>query len=120
MITHAGAERQRGAERGGCACRRERRRAQGLPEDLTPEEQEEERKKAEADMARQTRAHLPVKPVTRINKMRDVLVQMKKTTDDQVRPRPLPSPQGYASGAAGPHSHRRRRVRTHKDRHPSR
>eukprot|EP00892_Ulva_mutabilis_P007889 jgi/Ulvmu1/5472/UM023_0008.1 len=63
------------------ADRRERRRAQGLPEELTPEEQEEERKKLEADAARQARTHLPVKPVTRINRMREIAVQMKKTTE---------------------------------------
>lgn len=69
------------AVEGGGGCRRERRRAQGLPEELTPEEQEEERKKVEAEAARQSRGHLPVKPVTRINRMREILVQMKKTTD---------------------------------------
>jgi hypothetical protein len=41
----------------------------------------------EAEAARTMEKRLPVKPVTKINKMRDILVQMKKaTSDDEVRP----------------------------------
>lgn len=77
-------EREQGWK-GSPACRRERRRAQGLPEELTPEEQEEERRKLEEEAARQARTHLPVKPITRINRMREILVTMKKTCTDDVR-----------------------------------
>jgi hypothetical protein len=62
-------------------CRKERRRKLGLPEELTPEEEEAERQKLAADAGREAARRLPVKPVTRIARLRETLVQMKKTSD---------------------------------------
>lgn len=66
-------------------CRKARRRKLGLPEELTPEELEEERRKAEEKAAAEAKKKLPVKPVSRINKMRDILVSMKKAGHEEVR-----------------------------------
>jgi hypothetical protein len=60
--------------------RRERRRKLGLPEELTEEEKAAEHAKAEAEAAEATRKRLPVKPVTRLAKMRELVVQMKKAS----------------------------------------
>ncbi|CAL8469381.1 g8922 [Coccomyxa elongata] len=58
--------------------RRERRRKLGLPEELTEEEKAAEAaKRAEAAKAKTARA-LPVKPISLITQLRDVLVGMKK------------------------------------------
>lgn len=66
------------------ACRRVRRRKQGLPEELTPEELEEERRKAEEKAAEAAKKRLPMKPVSRISKMREILVSMKKAGHEEV------------------------------------
>lgn len=72
-------------------CRKARRRKLGLPEELTPEELEEEKRKAEEKAAAEAKQKLPVKPVTRINKMRDILVNIKKAGHEEV-PLCHPSP----------------------------
>ena len=61
-------------------CRRERRRKLGLPEELTEEEKAAERARAEEEAAREAAKRLPVRPVTKIAKMREILVQMKKAS----------------------------------------
>lgn len=67
-------------------CRRERRKKLGLPEELTEEEKEAERAAKEAEAQREAAKRLPVKPVTKIAKMRDILVNMKKAAaGDEVR-----------------------------------
>jgi UBX domain-containing protein 1/4 len=58
--------------------RRERRKKMGLPEELTPEEKEAERKQLEEKLAEEARRRLPVKPVILAEKMRTVLVSIKK------------------------------------------
>ena len=63
--------------------RRERRRAAGLPEELTPEEAEVERRKAEAAAAEEARRRLPVKPVAALDRLRALLVGMKKAHPGQ-------------------------------------
>ncbi len=73
--------------------RRERRRKLGLPEELTEEEKAAEAaKRAEAAKAKTARA-LPVKPISLITQLRDVLVRP---------PRPALA---ASSSAAGLHSH---------------
>lgn len=64
-----------------CMCRRERRRKLGLPEDLTEEEKAAEKARAEAEAAEAARKRLPVKPVSRIKRMREILVAMKKSPE---------------------------------------
>eukprot|EP01025_Chloroclados_australasicus_P033538 TRINITY_DN34241_c2_g1_i1.p1 TRINITY_DN34241_c2_g1~~TRINITY_DN34241_c2_g1_i1.p1 ORF type:complete len:342 (-),score=69.32 TRINITY_DN34241_c2_g1_i1:32-982(-) len=58
--------------------RKERRKKLGLPEELTPEEQEAENKRLAEQAEQDARHKLTVKPVTRISNMREILVQMKK------------------------------------------
>ncbi|KAI3435819.1 hypothetical protein D9Q98_001877 [Chlorella vulgaris] len=63
--------------------RRARRRAKGLPEELTEEEKEEERRKAAAKVEEEKRRKLPIKPVQVGEKMRRQLVEMKKAHPGQ-------------------------------------
>ena len=66
--------------------RRQRRKKLGLPEELTEEEVEVERAAKEAEAQKEAEKRLPVKPVTKIAKMREILVQMKKASEgDEVR-----------------------------------
>lgn len=65
---------------GGVGRRRERRRKAGLPEELTEEEQAAENAKAEAEAAAAAKRRLPAKPITKINRLRDVLVGMRKAS----------------------------------------
>jgi UBX domain-containing protein 1/4 len=67
-----------------CGCRKARRRKLGLPEELTPEELEEEKRKAEEKAAEEAKRKLPVKPVSRISKMREILVSIKKAGHAEV------------------------------------
>jgi len=60
----------------------ERRAALGLPPELTEEEKEEERRRMEEKKKTKGSA-LPVKPIERINKMRELMVELKKSTDDR-------------------------------------
>ncbi len=61
--------------------RMERRAALGLPTELTEEEKEEERRRMEEKKSKGLA--LPVKPIEKINKMRDLMVDLKKKTDDR-------------------------------------
>mmetsp|Transcript_44596 Transcript_44596/g.113972 ORF Transcript_44596/g.113972 Transcript_44596/m.113972 type:complete len:413 (-) Transcript_44596:13-1251(-) len=65
--------------------RKERRRKLGLPEKLTEEEKAAEaaRKAAEAEKAAASRMGLPVKPVSAMDKMRKLLVDMKKADGEE-------------------------------------
>ncbi|KAL4429552.1 hypothetical protein ABPG77_008601 [Micractinium sp. CCAP 211/92] len=63
--------------------RRERRRKLGLPEELTEEEKEEERRKAAAKAEEERKRKLPIKPVEVGEKMRGLLVDMKKAHPGQ-------------------------------------
>ncbi|EFN54376.1 hypothetical protein CHLNCDRAFT_31757 [Chlorella variabilis] len=63
--------------------RRERRRRLGLPEELTEEEREEERRKVQAKVEEEKRRRLPIKPVEVGEKMRTLLVDMKKAHPGQ-------------------------------------
>lgn len=63
--------------------RKERRRRLGLPEELTEEEKEEERRKAAAKAEEERRRKLPIKPVEVGEKMRALLVAMKKAHPGQ-------------------------------------
>ena len=68
--------------------RRERRRQLGLPEELTPEEVEEEKRREREKAEEEARRKLPVKPVAKSEKMREILVNMKKShpgQDDAVK-----------------------------------
>lgn len=64
--------------RGG---RKERRRKLGLPEELTAEEQAAEAARQAEKAGEAAKKRLPVKPVTKINRMREILVDMKKASD---------------------------------------
>lgn len=78
--------RDSGIERRGRSClwcRRERRRKLGLPEELTEEEKAAEQAKREAQAAEEASKKLPVVPITRISKLRELLVQMKKASPGQ-------------------------------------
>ena len=59
--------------------RRERRARLGLPEELNEEEKEEERRREREKAEREARRRLPVKPVVKAERMRQILVEMKKT-----------------------------------------
>lgn len=64
--------------------RRERRRKLGLPEELTAEEKEAERKKVEEKIAEDSKRRLPLtKSVILGEKMRDLLVAIKKAHNGQ-------------------------------------
>ena len=58
--------------------RRERRRQLGLPEELTPEELEQERQREREKAEEEAKRKLPVKPISKAEKMRVLLVDMKK------------------------------------------
>lgn len=58
--------------------RKARRRRLGLPEELTEEEKEAERQKAAEKAAREAARKLPVKPVSVAEKLRPILVDIKK------------------------------------------
>ena len=58
--------------------RMERRAALGLPPELTEEEKEEERRRLEERAEKEAKPRLPVKPREKIDKMRNLLVTMKK------------------------------------------
>ena len=69
--------------------RRERRRKLGLPEELTEEEKARERQRAEEKAAaakeeqrKKAEAGLVVKPVTAVDDLRKILVEIKKTHKD--------------------------------------
>lgn len=67
-------------------CSKERRRKQGLPEDLTPEEQAEaDARRTEREEAEKKQKLNIVRPVVAIAAMRECLVTMKKQTPDAVR-----------------------------------
>ena len=55
----------------------------GLPEDLTEEEKEEERRKEREKAEAEAKRRLPVKPVAKAEKMRLLLVEMKKAHPGQ-------------------------------------
>lgn len=61
--------------------RMERRAALGLPPELTEEEKEEERRRQEEK--KNTGSALPVKPVEKIQKMRQLMVDLKKNPDER-------------------------------------
>lgn len=63
--------------------RRERRRRLGLPEELTEEEKEAERKRLEEKLAEEARRKLPIKPAAAAEKMRALLVEMKRAHPGQ-------------------------------------
>mmetsp|Transcript_34804 Transcript_34804/g.98671 ORF Transcript_34804/g.98671 Transcript_34804/m.98671 type:complete len:412 (-) Transcript_34804:245-1480(-) len=64
--------------------RRERRRKLGLPEELTEEEKAAEAAKAaEKAKASGTKMGVPIKPVSAIDSLRTVLVDMKKTEGEE-------------------------------------
>lgn len=63
--------------------KRMRRRKLGLPEELTEEEKEEERRKAAAKIEEVHKKKLPIKPVEVGEKMRGLLVEMKKARPGQ-------------------------------------
>lgn len=63
--------------------RRERRAKLGLPEELTEEEKEEERRREQEKAEAEARRRLPVKPVAKAERMRDLLVAMKKAHPGQ-------------------------------------
>lgn len=67
--------------------RKERRRQLGLPEELTEEEKEkEEERRKEMEKSKSERQHLSVRPVAVSERMRNLLVEMKKSnssSDDQ-------------------------------------
>lgn len=61
--------------------RMERRAAMGLPPELTEEEKEEERRRMEEKKSKGSA--LPVKPIEKINKMRELMVGLKRKSDDR-------------------------------------
>lgn len=61
----------------------ERRAAMGLPPELTEEEKEEERRRLEEKALAGKGSKLPVKPIEKVNKMRDLMVNMKKNPDER-------------------------------------
>ncbi len=63
----------------------ERRALQGLPLELTEEEKEEERRKERERAEAEAKRRLPVKPVAKAERMRVLLVEMKKahSNDDE-------------------------------------
>ena len=63
--------------------RRERRAKLGLPEELTEQEKEEERRREKEKADAEARRRLPVKPVVKGERMRDLLVNMKKVHPGQ-------------------------------------
>ena len=63
--------------------RRERRRKLGLPEELTEEEKEEERRRERVQAEEEAKRRLPVKPVAKSERMRYLLVEMKKAHPGQ-------------------------------------
>ncbi|KAK9831953.1 hypothetical protein WJX81_002741 [Elliptochloris bilobata] len=69
--------------------RRARRRKMGLPEELTEEEKAAEAAKAaEKERAKVANAFVPIKPVTQISRLRELLVGMKKryaSEDERVK-----------------------------------
>eukprot|EP01023_Acetabularia_acetabulum_P002190 TRINITY_DN10838_c0_g1_i1.p1 TRINITY_DN10838_c0_g1~~TRINITY_DN10838_c0_g1_i1.p1 ORF type:complete len:345 (-),score=101.21 TRINITY_DN10838_c0_g1_i1:209-1243(-) len=64
--------------------RKARRRKLGLPEELTEDEkkEEEERKRKEAE--EKNKSKLPVKPISKITHLRDILVEVKKENPEPV------------------------------------
>lgn len=63
--------------------RRERRRKLGLPEELTEEEKEEERRREKEKAEAEAKRRLPVKPVVKSERMRQLLVKMKQDRPGQ-------------------------------------
>jgi hypothetical protein len=61
----------------------ERRAKLGLPLELTEEEKEEERRKEREKAEAEAKRRLPVKPVAKAEKMRVLLVEMKKAHPGQ-------------------------------------